>query len=301
MITRRECLSNLALLGIGGSLQGWEFMQDPIKTRPIPSTLEQLPVVGVGTWQTFDVGSSDSERAPLKEVLTQLVNNGGKVIDSSPMYGRSEQVAGDLSTDAGVNAKLFIATKVWTSGKENGIEQMKRSFDLLRRKQMDLMQIHNLLDWQTHIKTLRDFVEKGTIRYIGLTHYTDSSHDTIISIIRDNPVDFIQVNYNILDTHAEERLLPFAAERKVAVIINRPFQEGSLFQNVRGKKLPEWAGEFDCKSWAQFFLKFILSNPHVTCTIPGTDKLTHLIDNLAAGRGRLPDEKMRKRMVEELR
>ena len=295
MMTRRECLGSLLAAGVSAGLQGWKFSDEMINTRPIPSTGEQLPIVGVGTWQTFDV--SESGRPPLKEVLTELVSHGGKVIDSSPMYGRSEEVAGDVSTDAGVNGKLFIATKVWTSGKDEGIQQMNRSFALLKRKQMDLMQIHNLVDWQTHIKTLRDWKEKGKIRYIGLTHYTDSSHDTLISVMRDNPVDFVQMNYNIMDTHAEERLLPFAQERKVAVIVNRPFQEGALFQNVKGKALPPWAAEFDCKSWAQFFLKFILSHPAVSCAIPGTAKLTHLLDNIAAGWGKLPDEKTRRQIL----
>jgi len=295
MMTRRECLGSLLAAGVSAGLQGWKFSDEMINTRPIPSTGEQLPIVGVGTWQTFDV--SESGRPPLKEVLTELVSHGGKVIDSSPMYGRSEEVAGDVSTDAGVNGKLFIATKVWTSGKDEGIQQMNRSFALLKRKQMDLMQIHNLVDWQTHIKTLRDWKEKGKIRYIGLTHYTDSSHDTLISVMRDNPVDFVQMNYNIMDTHAEERLLPFAQERNVAVIVNRPFQEGALFQNVKGKALPPWAAEFDCKSWAQFFLKFILSHPAVSCAIPGTAKLTHLLDNIAAGWGKLPDEKTRRQIL----
>lgn len=280
------------------SLQGWRFMDEKtLLNRTIPSTGELLPAVGLGTWQTFDVGTSAADRAPLVDVLQTLVNRGAKVIDSSPMYGKSEQVAGEISEQAGINSKLFIATKVWTNGEFSGINQMNESFALLRRKQMDLMQIHNLVDWQTHLKTLRKWKELGKVRYIGLTHYTDSSHDTLVNIVKNNPVDFIQVNYNLLDRNAEKNLLPFARDKKVAVLVNRPFEEGALFQKVKGKNLPEWAAEFDCKSWAQFFLKFILSHPAVICVIPGTSKVTHLVDNLEAATGKLPDEKQRQRIV----
>lgn len=299
MITRRECLTNLAAAGMMSTLQGWRFMEDKtLLNRAIPSTGELLPAVGLGTWQTFDVGTSAADRAPLVQVLQAFVNLGGKVIDSSPMYGKSEQVVGAISEQAIINSKLFIATKVWTTGESSGINQMNESFALLKRKQMDLMQIHNLLDWQTHLKTLRKWKEQGKVRYIGLTHYTDSSHDTLVSIVKNNPVDFIQVNYNILDHNAEKNLLPFAQEKKVAILINRPFEEGALFQKVKGKNLPKWAGEFDCESWAQFFLKFILSHPAVTCVIPGTAKVNHMIDNLQAGIGKLPDGAQRKRMVQ---
>lgn len=273
-------------------------MDSKIAKRKIPTTQEELPCVGIGTWQTFDVGSSDAERNPLKEVLQKFIENNGSVIDSSPMYGASEKVVGDLSQELKINNKLFIATKVWTSGEEAGIKQMNDSFSLLKRNRMDLMQIHNLMDWQTHLKTLRKWKEQGKVRYIGLTHYTDSNHDTVASVIKNNPVDFIQINYNLLDRHAEEKLLPLAQELKVAVIINRPFEEGALFGRVKGKALPEWASEFDCTSWAQLFLKFILSNPAVTCVIPGTSKVTHLLDNLKAGVGKLPDSTHKKKMIE---
>lgn len=265
-------------------------------TRNIPSTGEKLPAVGIGTWQTFDVGKSEAERKPLKEVLQKMTEMGSKVVDSSPMYGSSEAVVGDLSTEVGVNDKLFIATKVWTTGEFEGINQMNQSFIFLKRKKMDLMQVHNLVDWQTHVKTLRKWKEEGKVRYIGLTHYTDSSHSTLTNIIRNNQVDFVQVNYNLLDWDAEKELFPTAIEKKVAIIVNRPFEEGALFQRVKGKELPAWASEFDCKSWGQFFLKFILSHPAVTCVIPGTSKVTHLVDNLGAGMGRLPDEKQREKM-----
>ncbi len=299
-MTRRECLNTISSLGFVTGIQGWNFKENTLLERSIPSSGEMLPAIGVGTWRTFDVGDSVAERSPLIEVLENFMSRGGKVIDSSPMYGASEKVVGDLSTKANLNNKLFIATKVWTSGEQNGIRQMNESFALLRRKQMDLMQIHNLVDWKTHIKTLRAWKEQGKIRYIGLTHYLDSTHDTLAGIIRDEPIDFIQVNYNLMDRNADRRLLPFAQEKKVAVLVNRPFEEGALFQKVKGKPLPAWAAEFDCASWAQFFLKFILSNPAVTCAIPGTSRLTHLVDNLGAAMGKLPDSSQRQRMIDAI-
>lgn len=297
-VSRRQALATLGAIGISPLAYAMKISQAGLLQRSIPSTGEMLPAVGVGTWQTFDVGGSESDRKPLKDVLQKMVEAGSKVIDSSPMYGHSEEVVGDLSTGLKLNNKLFIATKVWTSGEEAGIRQMDQSFSFLRRRSIDLMQVHNLVDWQTHMKTLRKWKEEGKIRYIGITHYIDSAHDTLADIISKNPIDFVQVNYNLLDTHAEKRLFPTAQERKVAVIINRPFQEGALFDRVKNKTLPAWASEFDCKSWAQFFLKFILSHPAVTCAIPGTSKVSHLMDNLGAATGRLPDEKQRVRMLE---
>jgi diketogulonate reductase-like aldo/keto reductase len=285
------------LLAIGITAPSLIDMMQTIRTRPIPSTNEQLPVIGVGTWQTFDVGNSDAEKDPLKEVLKTLIAKGGKVIDSSPMYGQSEKIVGDLSEDLKLNASLFMATKVWTTGKEEGIAQMNKSFGLMKRKQMDLMQIHNLVDWKTHLKTLREWKEQKKIRYIGITHYLESAYASIEDIINTNQIDFLQINYSLLSRKSGERLLPLAKDKNMAVLINRPFEEGALFQRVKGKQLPEWAKEFDCASWAQFFLKFIVSNPAVTCAIPGTDKPHHMVDNLAAGLGKLPDEKMRDKMV----
>lgn len=300
-MNRRESLKKLTLAGMAISASPLlSFPMNQIKHRIIPSTKESLPMVGLGTWQTFDVGADSSEREPLKEVLKMLVSQGGSVIDSSPMYGNSESVVGELSSELDINKKLFIATKVWTSGKENGIRQMEDSFKLLRRDQIDLLQIHNLVDWQTHLSTLREWKDQGRIRYIGLTHYTDSAHGTIESIISKNQIDFIQINYSVNRRNAEKRLLPLAADRNVAVFINRPFEEGALFNKVKGKQLPEWAKEFDCKSWGQLFLKFILSNPHVTCIIPGTSKVKHLMDNLGAAVGKLPDEKQRQQIIDTL-
>lgn len=273
-------------------------MQQTLLKRTIPTTGEKLAAIGVGTWQTFDVSDFSDEREPLKEVLRTLVNKGGSVVDSSPMYGRSEEVVGDLSAEMKINDKLFIATKVWTTGRDNGIRQMNDSLSLMKREKIELMQIHNLTDWQTHLKTLRDWKESGKIKYIGLTHYTDSAHDRLASIITSENVDFIQVNYNLLERNAEQRLLPLAMDKGVAVLINQPFESGSLFERVKGKSLPSWVKEFDCTSWAQFFLKYILSNPAVTCAIPGTAKPHHMIDNMGAAFGNLPDQKQRRMMVD---
>ncbi|HET7180308.1 MAG TPA: aldo/keto reductase [Chryseosolibacter sp.] len=273
--------------------------EDTIIKRKIPSTGELLPTVGLGTWQTFDVSEAKPEREPLKAVLRTLISKGGTVVDSSPMYGRSEEVVGDLSTELGINDKLFIATKVWTSGKDKGISQMNDSLRLLKRERVELMQIHNLLDWETHLKTLREWKAAGKIKYIGLTHYTESAHARLATILeRERGIDFIQINYNMLERNAEKNLFPLAQEKGVAVLINQPFGSGNLFRMIRGKKLPDWSAEFDCHSWGQFFLKFILSNPAVTCVIPGTSQANHMLDNLRAGFGGLPDEKQRLKMVE---
>lgn len=297
---RRRCLYALSALGIVPFLPVSAFMQNQIIKRQIPISGEALPVVGVGTWQTFDVGSNQQEREQLKLVLKTLIEKGGTVVDSSPMYGSSEQVVGDLSTELNLNKKLFIATKVWTRGKEDGIRQMNNSFELLKRDSMDLMQIHNLVDWQTHLKTLRTWKEEGKVRYIGITHYTESAYSTIEDILRSTPIDFLQINYSLLSRKAEERIFPLAQDKRVAVIINQPFESGSLFGKVKGKSLPEWAREFDCKSWGQFFLKFIISHPAVTCVIPGTAKPHHMVDNVAAGYGNLPTAEHRNQMIKLL-
>tara|TARA_Y100001972_G_scaffold128904_1_gene192586 strand:+ start:1667 stop:2575 length:909 start_codon:yes stop_codon:yes gene_type:complete len=300
---RRKSLGYLAAMGASPWLTPLPSLvaaQASVMKRKIPSSGEMLPIVGVGTWQTFDVGAAPAERAPLKEVLLTLLEKGGSVIDSSPMYGRSEGVVGDLSTELGINEKLFVATKVWTNGRQSGIDQMNRSFSLLRRKTIDLMQIHNLVDWQTHLATLRSWKADGKIRYLGITHYTESSYSNIEQILKTEKLDFLQINYSIVSRKVEERILPLAQDKGVAVIINQPYEGGSLFRSVRGKELPDYAKEFDCNSWGQFFLKFILSHPAVTCVIPGTDNAKHMIDNMGAGLGKLPDQEMRKKMIGEV-
>jgi diketogulonate reductase-like aldo/keto reductase len=267
-------------------------------TRPIPSTGEAMPVIGVGTWQTFDVGWEPAARAPLRQVLELLVAGGGKMIDTSPMYGRAEAVTGDLLAEMGARPKAFLATKVWTTGRERGIEQMRRSAELLKSDVIDLMQIHNLVDWETYLATLRRMKEEGRIRYIGITHYTTGALPELARIVEREKVDFVQLGYSIETREPERRLLPLCAERGVAVIANQPFEEGALFRKARGKALPPWAAELGCASWAQFFLKFLVGHPAVTCVIPGTAKPEHMRDNLGGGAGPLPDESQRRRMAE---
>lgn len=277
--------------------------RDALIERAIPASGERLPVIGLGTWQTFDVGAQAAARAPLREVLAEFARLGGRVVDSSPMYGRAEGVVGDLAAELGLHDRLFLATKVWTRGREEGIRQMEQSLARLRVARLDLLQVHNLVDWRTHLATLRDWKERGRVRYIGVTHYTESAYDELERVLRTEPLDFVQLNYSVVERAAERRLLPLALERGVAVIVNRPFAEGALFRRVRGRRLPAWADEFDCRSWAQFFLKFIVSHPATTCAIPATSRLEHLVDNLQAGRGRLPDAAARSRiarLVEEL-
>jgi diketogulonate reductase-like aldo/keto reductase len=269
----------------------------PMLTRPIPQTSEPLPLVGVGTWQTFDVATSPAELAPRREVLNVLFEAGGKVIDSSPMYGRAETVVGILLREMKAFDKAFLATKVWTSGEAAGIRQMNESAARMQSA-IDLMQIHNLVDWRTHLKTLRAWKAQGKVRYLGITHYTVPALDELAAIIRAEPVDFVQFAYSINVRAAEARLLPLCAERGVAVIVNQPFDSGSLFARVRGKALPAWAAEIGCSSWAQVFLKYILGHPAVTCVIPGTARPEHMRDNVAAGTGRLPDAAERRRMAE---
>jgi diketogulonate reductase-like aldo/keto reductase len=266
--------------------------------RAIPSSGEKLPMIGLGTWQTFDVDLVSPERKHLDEVVSLFVKLGGKVVDSSPMYGRAEEVVGDISSKLGLRDSLFLASKVWTRGKQAGIESMERSLARFQTKRIDLMQVHNLVDVGTHLTTMREWKAQGRIRYIGVTHYNSSAYGEVERILRDEKFDFLQINYSIGEREAEERILPLAQERGVAVIVNRPFGGGDLFRRVRAKPLPEWAAEFDCRSWAQFLLKWIIANSVVTCAIPATSNPQHLKDNVQAGVGRLPDAKMRQRMVE---
>jgi len=265
--------------------------------RPIPSSGEALPVVGLGTYQSFDVGGGASEREPLTEVLRGFVQQGGKLVDSSPMYGPSESVVGDLATELGITGQLFMATKVWTSGREAGVRQMEESLRRMKVERMDLMQIHNLLDWKTHLATLKQWKAAGRIRYIGITHYHSGAYAELERLMKTKDFEFVQFNYSIAEREAEERILPLARELGVAVIVNRPFAQASLFSRVRGKEVPTWAAEFDCKSWGQFFLKYIISHAAVTCVIPATGKPKHVADNMLAGIGRLPDAATRSRMV----
>jgi aryl-alcohol dehydrogenase-like predicted oxidoreductase len=269
-----------------------------MSTRPIPRSGEQLPVVGVGTWQTFDVGPAAPERAELKDVLRLLADRGGAVLDSSPMYGQAERVVGDLTADLGIRDRLFFATKVWTSGRDAGVRQMEQSFRLLRTNRIDLMQVHNLVDVETHTQTLRDWKSAGRLRYIGITHYHSGAYRDLERLLKTREYDFVQFNFSLAEREAETRLLPVCAESGTAVIINRPYGQGQLFSRVKGKALPGWAADFDCSSWGQFFLKWILGHPAVTCVSPGTSRRAHLEDNARAGMGRQPDAATRRRMLD---
>jgi len=266
--------------------------------RRIPRTGEALPAVGLGTWQVFDVAGDSRELAQAKETLRVFVDGGGRMVDSSPMYGSSEEVTGQLAVDLGARPRLFVATKVWTSGRQAGIRQMEDSMRKLRVDRLDLMQVHNLVDAQTHLATLRDWKAAGRIRYLGITHYHAGAHADLEQLVKRGEIDFVQVNYSLAEPEADRRLLGAAAEAGTAVIVNRPFAEGAMFRRVRDRALPEWAKEAGVASWAQFFLKWIISHPAVTCAIPGTSRVVHLEDNLKAASGRLPDVAMRRRMAE---
>lgn len=266
--------------------------------KAVPSTLELLPVIGMGSSRTFNV-SSDSPAAPQRvDVLKTFFRNGGRLIDSSPMYGLAESMIGYGLERLGRDVDLVAATKVWTRGKNRGIRQMEKSRQLWGVPRFDIMQIHNMLDWETHVETLRQWKSEGRIRYIGITTSHGRRHEDLEAALLREPFDFVQLTYNIVEREAEARLLPVAAERGLGVIINRPFKRGGLFSMVAGKALPEWAGEIDVRNWAQFFLKFIVSHPAVTCAIPATTRVDHMVENMGAGYGQLPDAAMRRRMVQ---
>jgi diketogulonate reductase-like aldo/keto reductase len=306
-ISRREAALLIARSSTGLLLaqttltaQPPKLEKGPLLQRAIASSGELLPVIGLGSWQVFDVGPGTDERRPLEEVLFRFVALGGRVVDSSPMYGRAEQVIGDIAAKLGLHAALFLATKVWTTGKEEGVASMERSFARLQTKKLDLIQVHNLIDARTHLATLRSWKEEGRVRYIGITHYASSAYSEVAKLLRSEKIDFLQINYSLGEPEAEKEILPLAQDRGVAVLVNRPFGGGDLFSRVRQKPVPEWAVEFDCDSWAQFLLKWIVSHPAVTCAIPATANVHHLEDNMQAGIGRLPDTTQRRRMVETI-
>lgn len=268
--------------------------------KTIPRTGEKIPAIGLGTYSVFDVGSSVAERGPLREVLRLFADSGGSLIDSSPMYGQSESVVGQLAEKLGLRARLFLATKVWTTGKEAGIRQMNASFRLMRTGLIDLMQVHNLADWEVHLRTIREWKEQGKVRYSGISHYTAGAYHMVESVMRKERPDFVQINYSIVSREAEERILPLAQDLGIAVIANRPLDTGRLFTMVRSRALPAWAAEFGCTSWSQFFLKFAISHPAIACAIPATSDPGHLRDNMLACSGPLPDAADRQRMASYL-
>jgi diketogulonate reductase-like aldo/keto reductase len=296
---RRYVLKRIALGGAALALGGRAHSTEaPMHRHAIPASGEQIPVIGMGTWQSFDVGASAADRAQLEQVLAAFAEAGGTVIDSSPMYGSSEEVVGDLVTKTKAPAKPFIATKVWTSGKQEGVRQMQDSMRKLRVKVCDLMQVHNLLDVDTHLDTLAEWKKAGRVRYVGVTHYTASGADAVTKVITRRPVDFVQINYSVAEPEAEKRLLPLCRDRGVAVIANRPFAGGEVFRRLRNVPVPAWAAEIECESWAQMMLKWIVSHPAITCAIPASNRVEHTRDNAHAGFGAMPDEKMRRRIAE---
>lgn len=297
--TRRRFIQTLA--GAGTSLllntRGIAKTAKPI-TRLIPKSGESIPAIGMGSWLTFAVGGEPNEIAIRVKVLQTFFDRGGGMIDSSPMYGTSEEVIGECLAKTYNQQNLFSATKVWTIGWQQGMRQMTHSKALWGIKAFDLMQIHNLLDWETHLETLKAWKAEGKIRYIGVTTSHGRRHDELIHMMETiNDLDFVQFTYNIEDRQAEHQLLPLAVERKLAVIINRPFQRAGLFDRVNGKPLPAWANNIDCHNWAQFFLKFVISHPAVTCAIPATSRIDHMQENMGGLYGRLPDAVMRKKMA----
>ncbi len=265
--------------------------------RTIPSSGETLPVIGLGTSGPFEVGEGSVARAPLTAVLDAFFAGGGTLVDTSPMYSSAEDVLGGLLTVA-QQSQCFLATKVWTDGRDSGVEQMERSMARLERRPLDLIQVHNLRDLDTQLATLREWKTEGRVRYLGITHYTVASHDELARVIEREKLDFVQLNYSALTRDAESRLLPLAADRGVAVIVNRAFEDGKVFARLKDKPLPGWAAEIDAASWAQVLLKYVVAHPAVTCVIPATGKVKNQIDNLGGGRGRLPDTALRRKIVE---
>ena len=298
-VSRRAVVTGAVAAGVLplGHLRAEQAMRN----RVIPASGEALPVIGLGSARTFDVADEDTERlAALREVLAALLDGDASVVDTSPMYGAAERVIGTLSRDLPGRERMFLATKVWTRGRAQGIAQMRRSLELLGVSAVDLMQVHNLVDWRTHLATLRAQQEAGVFRYIGISHYRVDAFAQVASVLRSEPIDFVQINHSLMTPDAERELLPLAADRGVAVIVNRPFENGALFARVRGHEVPDWAIEAGMPTWGQYFLKFIVAHPAVTCVIPATRQPEHMLDNLQAGIGELPDRTMRERMREHV-
>jgi diketogulonate reductase-like aldo/keto reductase len=307
VITRRDVLrigaGTLAagaltpgLLAACAGADGRAPLHGELIRKAIPASGEEIPVIGLGTWQTFMVGDTEEELAPLREVLRSFVELGGRVIDSSPMYDPAERVTGTLASELGVIDDLWVATKVWTEGAGAGRAQMEQSMADLRRSTIELMQVHNLVDVEVHLDTLQTWKEQGRFRYIGITNTAAQRYPAVEALLDDERLDFLQINYSLAERDAAERLLPAAREREIAIITARPFAGGRLFPLVQNRPLPDWAAEFDCATWSQFFLKYIVSHPAVTCAIPATSNPRHLRDNMGAGIGRLPDPTTRRRM-----
>ena len=295
----------LKLMSSSVLLSGLKFgsvlAQNQMLRRTIPSSGESLPIIGLGTSRVFDVDPENRQQLKIrKEIIEVLLNNGGSLVDTSPMYGQSEDLIGAILNDYPRRNELFLATKVWTKGKTEGEQQISESFKKMNTTKIELIQIHNLVDWKTQIKTLRQMKESGEISYIGITHYKSSAFKEMEDIIKKEPIDFAQFNYSIGERDAEERLLPICQDYGVATIINRPFMRGKLFRSFKNQTLPNWCKDYDISSWGQFFLKYIIANPAVTNIIPATSKSKNMLDNSFAGMGRVADLTIQKRMLEML-
>ncbi len=300
MAERRDLLKLIAATPVLASFAPMvsAFDAQSVVMRAIPSSGEKIPAMGMGSYQTFNISDDSTDKQNLISVLEAFFRSKGRLIDSSPMYGRSESVIGALVEQIEPKPKYFSASKVWTYGKQEGLEAVKESERRMRVDKMDLMQVHNLRDWEVHLPTLQKLKSENKLRYTGITTSRVSQYSDFEDVMKSQRLDFIQLNYNIKVREAEKRLLPLAMDRGQAVIVNMPFEKGRLFKLLKGRALPEWSKEFDCSSWAQFFLKFILSHPAVTCTIPATSKVNHMLDNMQAMTGRLPDHKMRNKMIQ---
>jgi aryl-alcohol dehydrogenase-like predicted oxidoreductase len=299
-MNRREFIKAGIVAGASMALAGHDLLaqEAPLLQKKIPSSGETIPVIGIGTARRYEEIGSEAEKVPLRETLRRFKELGGKVIDSSPSYGTAEAVVGELQENLKIRDALFLATKVSLRdvGREAGLKQIEQSFKRLRTDKIDLIAVHNLRDTQTQLRTLRELKRAGRIRYVGVTTSFERQYPEFEETMKNEALDFIQVDYALDNRNADERIIPLAGDRGMAVMVNLPFGRGRLFNAVQGKKLPEWASEFDCATWAQFFLKYIVSHPAVTCAVPGMAKAEYVVDNMGAARGRLPDAALRRRM-----
>ena len=295
MTTRRDFLKAGVLLAASSGMSS--RADETMLSRVIPGTDEHLPVVGLGTWQVFDVAGSEGEIETRRQIVAALFDAGGSLIDSSPMYNRSERIVGEVLAAGGLHERAFLATKVWIDGRDQGLQQMRRSAELMQTDRIDLMQVHNRRDIDAHWPAILELQQDGFLRYTGITDYRESANDALMALMRRYRPDFVQINYSLIERGADRALLPLAQDLGIAVLINRPFVEGRLFRAVGGRDLPDWAREF-ADSWGQFFLKFIIGHPAVNCVIPATSKVHHMVDNAGAGIGPLPDETTRRRMLD---
>ena len=296
MLNRRDFIA-LSSLSFLPKLSIASALNQSMLKRVIPSSGEEMPVIGLGTSRVFDIEPSKNELNVREQILDIFYENGGRLIDTSPMYGMSEEIIGMTAKKFIEKNRFFLATKVWTEGRENGIRQIEESFQKMRADKISLIQVHNLLDWKTQIKTLRLLKDEGRIDYIGITHYKSNAFDEMIKIMKAEKVDFAQFNYSMGEREAEQKILPFCKDNGIATLINRPFMRGRLFRETRKKKLPSWVSDYDIDSWGQFFLKYIISNDAVTNVIPATSKTKNMLDNARAGMGKMLDEKAKKRML----